>query len=380
MADPVLVPQDNPNDETVVLVEWVTEDGAHVAKDQVLCVLESTKSTFEVAADHEGFLRHLAAPGTDVAVGAPIAALLTSLDEAFDASTFAARETPSAGAPPPARPGREVGATKKAQILAKKAGVALEDIAAWKGEANVTEADVQGFIITQQPEPHVAHVAPTGGRVRVIVVGAGMGANQVLDAMSRVPGLLPVGIVDDDPARRNNVVYGTPVIGTLGDLGRLYAEGAVDAACISIAGSMRARQAVIAKIAGVGVPRCNVVDPSVVVSLGAKLGQGNFVSALSRLGPDATLGDDNYLSSYVSIEHHCTVGDSCTFGPGVMLSGQVTVGSGVKFGTGVFVEPHLHIGDGATIASGAIITKDVPAGAIVKVPSNTVVRPGHLSA
>lgn len=383
MARPVLVPQDNPNDDVVVLVEWTVADGAEVVPNQVVAVMESTKSTFEVEVQHHGYLRHLARPGDEVAVGDTLAMVTRTPDEplpdAGDVAPLADHGTATDGGRSTQDASPAPTSTKKADILARRAGAAIATIAEWAGTSSVTEAHVEAYL-SRSPEATLAPGTTAkpmadNSLKRIVIVGAGMGANQLLDAAARDPLLVPVGIVDDDAQRHGTSVYGVPVLGSIDALAELARGGAIDAVCLSIAGSMRARSAVLSRLDAIELPRCNIIDPSCVLSLGSSMGTGNFLSALSRVGPDARIGNDNYLSSYVSIEHHCTVGDNCTFGPGVLLSGQVTIGSGVRFGTGVFVEPSLHIGDGATIASGAVITKDVPAGAVVKVPSSAIVRP-----
>jgi len=58
------------------------------------------------------------------------------------------------------------------------------------------------------------------GCERLVVLGAGEGAAQVITAMLRDPNspYLPVALVDDDPAKRNLRILGVPVVGRRGDL------------------------------------------------------------------------------------------------------------------------------------------------------------------
>ncbi|MEM8619423.1 MAG: nucleoside-diphosphate sugar epimerase/dehydratase [Actinomycetota bacterium] len=77
---------------------------------------------------------------------------------------------------------------------------------------------------------------PSGDDVqRVVVVGAGEAADQIVRTMRSSPdaGMLPVAIVDDDPAKRNLRLYGVRVEGTVDELVDVAAR--VDASTVLIA-------------------------------------------------------------------------------------------------------------------------------------------------
>ena len=60
----ILMPQLNVNDETAVLLEWLVEHGSEVSPGQAICEVETSKSTAELEAEHEGVLFHTAEPAT----------------------------------------------------------------------------------------------------------------------------------------------------------------------------------------------------------------------------------------------------------------------------------------------------------------------------
>ncbi len=74
------------------------------------------------------------------------------------------------------------------------------------------------------------------GRFRVLVFGAGEGAQQVITAMLRDPSspYLPVAIADDDPRKAQLRVRGVPVKGTRADIGRIAADASADILLIAI--------------------------------------------------------------------------------------------------------------------------------------------------
>ncbi|MEJ2264010.1 MAG: biotin/lipoyl-binding protein, partial [Anaerolineales bacterium] len=57
--NPVLIPLLNPNEPEAYLVSLLVEEGQYVEKDQVLCTIETTKSTAEIAAERSGFVARL---------------------------------------------------------------------------------------------------------------------------------------------------------------------------------------------------------------------------------------------------------------------------------------------------------------------------------
>ncbi|MFH1981527.1 MAG: 2-oxoglutarate dehydrogenase complex dihydrolipoyllysine-residue succinyltransferase [Pseudomonadota bacterium] len=61
-----------------ILAEWFKKDGARVAKDDVLFVLETDKVTLEVAAEADGVLKVLVAEGETVAIGAVVGTIDTA--------------------------------------------------------------------------------------------------------------------------------------------------------------------------------------------------------------------------------------------------------------------------------------------------------------
>jgi FlaA1/EpsC-like NDP-sugar epimerase len=71
---------------------------------------------------------------------------------------------------------------------------------------------------------------------RVVVMGAGEGATQVVRAMLRSPGspYIPVALLDDDPAKRTLRIMGVPVAGTRHDLAAVVDRFDADAVLIAI--------------------------------------------------------------------------------------------------------------------------------------------------
>ena len=71
----IIVPQINANDAHVVLVEWCVPDGAQVAPDEVIAVLETSKAAQDLPAAEPGILLATVKAGAEIAPGTPIGVL-----------------------------------------------------------------------------------------------------------------------------------------------------------------------------------------------------------------------------------------------------------------------------------------------------------------
>ena len=400
---PVYLPQFGPNDLNATIAEWSKPPGQQVKQGEVIGCAETTKSVFDLEAPASGIFWPLLAAGSVADTGALIAALGDehSTQEAAQAwlneergaaSAAAAGEAPSAIAQA-VRSG-----TLKAELLAQRHQIDLADVPA-SGE-RVTEADVQAYLAARAAAGQAAGQAagrqtgrtgvmateihdlvddryPAKRVQRLLIIGGGNGAVQIIDALAKGSNQRAVGIVDDNSAIHGKTVAGVPVWGAIDveSASDMAAAGRFDAAVISISTSIPVRTRIFAQWKSRGIVFANVIHPSCVIGINSAWGEGNVLMALCHLGACAALGDNNFLSAYCSIEHHCIVGSHCSFGPAVVTSSRVRIGDGVRFGTGIFIEPGVQIGPHSVVASGLAITQHIPAGSIVKAHIGYSIRP-----
>ncbi len=119
----------------VTVAKWLKEDGAQVQRDEIIAELESDKATFELPAEGTGTLRHAAAEGETIGIGATIARIEGGSGAAAPAAPAASATTPAAPAPAASAAGS---ATSYATgTPSPAAGKIL-------GEKGINPADVQG--------------------------------------------------------------------------------------------------------------------------------------------------------------------------------------------------------------------------------------------
>lgn len=378
------LPQSAPNDTTATLTEWVKPGSHWVGKGEAVAVAETTKSVFDIEAPAAGYLIPLVNAGAEAAIGQVIAVISAAEATVEQARSWltAQEQADRSAAQDEADYARM--ATKKAELLAQRHQIDLQSVPA-AGE-RITEADVQAYITARGrpaaplPSPAWTDLVddrfPANRVQRLLIIGGGNGAVQIIDALARLPQQRAVAIVDDNPALQGRHVAGVPVRGAIdaAAAAEWLAAGEFDAAVISISTSIPARERIFAHWKERSIPFANVIHPSSVVGMNVSWGEGNVVMALCHFGACAAVGDNNFLSAYCSIEHHCSLGSHCSFGPGVLTSSRVRIGDRVRFGTGIFIEPGVTVGADAVIASGVAIRQDIPERALLKAHQNYTLR------
>lgn len=149
----------------VTVGEWKKPDGALVAADEIICLIESEKATMEVAAPGSGKLKISAQTGETKKIGAVIATIDTSV-------TAAGTETPAPPADPantPA-PGRDrVLLTSVAKQILHEKGIPAETVPGTGDAGRITKADALKAVSNLEtppvsPTPTPPSAMPTGDR------------------------------------------------------------------------------------------------------------------------------------------------------------------------------------------------------------------------
>jgi acetyltransferase-like isoleucine patch superfamily enzyme len=356
---PVLVPTTDVNSETSLLVAWHAGDRNKVEAGETIAEIETSKAIIEVTAPETGFLLHAVREGAEVRLTEPVAHLFTDADalEAY-IEEERRRRTQAADSGPRA--------TAPARRRAEDLGV---DLASIGGDALITVGMVEAVAVATAPTAAIELPDPLPGVAalpRIALIGAGLGATQVIDILQAAESGTAVAIVDDDASRWAGEVSGVPVVGGFERLVTLFGKGALDAAIITISTSVPARARLREALTANGIPLANAIDPAARIAGGVTFGTGNVVCAFCHFGVDTVVGDNNFLSAYNSYDHHNRLGSDISTGPACATSGLVVLGDRVRLGTGIYIEPHVELGDDVQVASGSVIVAPVPAGHVVK--------------
>lgn len=371
------MPMINANDQSAELVHWFYKNEESVEAGEIICSVETTKSTVDVIAERGGYLRILAEPLKNYPVGFPIAFIAQSVDELTPDHSVLLPDSVS-NANQNVLPA-ESSWTKKAKILAERSGLDIKVLAREHLNLVIDEEFINTYIKNsntpiKKPNLRPISISKNNSIERVLILGGGGGAALVLDILSRSESQKCIGILDNDLRLEGKSLQGVDILGNFDTAVEMWREGKFDSLISTVVRDVNERAEIFQYFSSLNIPFTNVIDPNVRIGNDCVIGQGNLVIYGSYIAVCATLGDNNFLAAGSFIEHHTSIGSHCTFGPRSSLSGGVTVGDKVKLGTHVAVEPQITIGSNSIIASGITVTKNIEPNCVVKSQASSIVR------
>lgn len=352
----VVAPLVNTNEPQSQVIEITVAAGAQVSEGDLICVLETSKSTADVEAEVAGHVGPLRVRVDDmVDAGAVIC-------EIFDGPP------PEAAAAGAAADGAAPRLTRKAEAMVREAG--LTDLSSLPTDRFITQADIEELVARQaatspvELAPEV--VAAISPRSLIVFGGGGLG-RCVIELVRASDAFELLGVVDDGLAP-GDLVLGLPVLGGRTALAALAGAGVLHAAhAVGGVGRMSLRADVARAITDHGLALPALVDPTAGVAPSATLGDGAQVHAGAMVQSGAVVGHDVLINTGAIISHDCRIGDHAHIAPGAILAGDVTVGEASLVGMGVTVLLGVTIGANCVIGNGADLLADVPDGARVPV-------------
>ncbi|MGY2064410.1 PglD-related sugar-binding protein [Blastococcus sp. SYSU DS0619] len=193
---------------------------------------------------------------------------------------------------------------------------------------------------------------------RLVVMGAGGHAREVLDVLESIP---------DGPARERTTVFAEPGSTTAAAAAavRERGYGLVDALpadashYLPAVGAPALRRRFVTLAEDRGLEPVQAVSPLSTVPLAVREVPGLVVFPRSHISTAVTLGRHCHLNTGCSLSHDCRLGERVTLGPGVLLAGGVVVEDDAFLGVGAVVLPGRRIGSGAVVGGGAVVVHDV---------------------
>jgi len=203
--------------------------------------------------------------------------------------------------------------------------------------------------------------------IDLIILGASGTAIDVLDIIDAINRQRAtyrcIGLLDDDPAKRDTVLEGVRVLGSLVDAPRWPGARFVDA--LGSPTSFRERSAIVART-GVASDRFEtLIHPSAQVSPRCNVGPGAIIYPLVTIAANVTVGEHVIVLANSVINHDCRVGDYTILTSGVCLSGRVTVGAACYLGTGSSVIQDAVIGERSLVGMGSVVIRDIERESVV---------------
>jgi len=352
----VLIPLLNPNEPEALLADLHVQEGQKVATGDLLCTLETTKSTVELPAEQNGYIIGLRLnQGQTVRAGERLCYLANSPDWTPPPAEPAASQDTSAPVPEGLR------ITQPALSLAQSANL---DLGWLPLGVLVTEKLIHEMLKeSSQPrlEPPLTAFDPTA----ILVYGGGGHGKALIELLRALHSYHIVAVIDDGiPA--GHEILGVPVRGGSEALPDLYAQGvrlAVNA--VGGIGNLTVRLEVFQRLAGAGFTCPTLVHPSAVLEPSARLAAGVQVMPLAYVGSEAEIGYGAIINTRAIVSHDCRIGDFANLSPGAILAGEVQIGNGALIGMGATLNLRVKVGNRARVGNGATVKSDVPENGVV---------------
>ncbi len=354
-AIPVLFPLINPNEPEALLAGLHVAEGQQVSPGDLLCTLETTKSTAEVAAESGGFVVGLRyAEGDTVQAGETFCFIAASSDwQPPEIETPPAEDETSAEVPQGLR------ITQPALALAQQHNLDLSQLPTGP---MVTVSVVQSYVSGIVEKTGVTDFDPEA----IIIYGGGGHGKALIDLVRALDRYRIVGVVDDG-LRKGDTVMDLPVLGGGEVLPELHQQGIGQAInAVGGIGNVMSRVKVFEKLAAARFVCPPVAHPTAVIEASAALTPGVQVFPLAYVGTDVQIGFGGIVNTGAIISHDCVLGDYVNVAPGAILAGAVKVGEGVLIGMGVTVNLNVNIGARARIGNSATVKSDLPEGGVVR--------------
>ena len=223
MATVVLMPAVVADAEDAVLTAWLVAEGETVTKGQALAEIETDKANVEVEAQAEGTVgRLIGATGDRIAVGAPIAVLLSAGEDASAIAEALGEQAPAAATAPVAlaspassaveasssaaaapttirKPGERTFASPLARRIAAEHGLDIALIPGRGPRGRVVRADVEAAIAAAVSAPVTASAAPLAAAPQPSPAQAGVEKPRRAETLPSEPAPEAGGAYEDIP-------------------------------------------------------------------------------------------------------------------------------------------------------------------------------------
>ena len=364
----VVVPQLGVNDLNAKLEEWLVDENEMITKGDLLCVLETTKATFELAAEASGYLVYLINEGTSVEVNTRIALIGDNLDyikqQKVNFVQGYLKKEMNLGSPK---------ATKKAVELALHLGIEIDTI---KIDGHIIrEKDVQQFYekkassVSSKSIQKISELIWDENRVPVIIYGASKGALTIRECIEVQQKHQVVCFIDDDPTHKIELCELTVFHSS--KLPEIANQGIRNVA-LGIAGGA-IRLAKLSYCKEFGFEMINVIHPNSYIAPSVKMGKGNYIKAGAIIETNTVIKDACIIDNGVIIAHDNVIENGCHLAPGVVMGSSIHIGELSILGIGVSVSTNIKIGRSCIVSVGSSITKDVEDFSIIEgVPGKKV--------
>jgi len=372
----ISIPLLNPNEREVSITAIHIKEGQHVQSGQLICTIETTKSTADIEADQNGFILNFQFGIGDTASAGDILCYIADnpdwnpeTDEASKVHMFSNGEVIDFDFSIP--DGLKI--TIPALETAKANKINLKNLP--RDQLITREFLTEKFQVHEHSLDNyekgmklISQLSiPEGDGINSIIIYGGGGLGKTLiELLQAMGGYSLIGIIDDgiEPGTK---ILNIPVLGSKEHLDELHKRGITQAInAVGGIGEVSVRSRVFKTLINSHYSFPSVTHPTAFIEKSAIIASGVQVFAKAYIGTDVQIGFGCIVNTGSIVSHDCILGEQVNISPGTTLAGEVIVGNQVLIGMGVTVNLGIQIGEFARIGNGSTIKANVPTKTIVK--------------
>ena len=353
----IKTPQLGVNEDTARMANWLVNDGDYIVKDTLICELETTKASFEVLSDYEGYIYRCCDLDIEITTNEVIA--IVSQEKILDKNQINFKSTDETKDKNPIN--QKV--TKKAEILIKKHNIDISNIIS--KNPIITEQDIINYTKAESRNKIVKSKIKNNS---ILIYGAGQGGLTVLETINLSKEFEVFGFIDD--YKSESEILNINVFNK-NQLVQLFKDGIKYIFIAVSEGKKRKKLYEFCKSIGFMLP--SIFHPNSHVSPSSTIGDACHIKSGAIIDYNCKVSVGAIIDNGVIIAHDCIINDYAHLAPGVSLGSNIIVGEYSIIGIGSSISTGIQIGKNCIVSVGSSVEKNINDSEVVQgVPSRVI--------
>lgn len=366
----IILPNFDVNEEEATITDIFVSEGSFAKKGDTLFKAENTKAIKDITAPEDGYIRILCKRFDVVKMGAVLANIYASKEE-YDCGDAIKADGAKETIPD------DINASQKAIRLAEELGVSILEVCKAKTEGIVKAEDVKAFFekqnVPQKAEGNKIEVPTMRLRInqydreRVVIIGAGKGAEIAIDILLDDKDKYVVGLVDS--YEKEFLSYSYPLLPCdVFEFPDKIDRHQYDTVILTMGSTLKTmafRKELFEMYKEKEIKFTNAIANDANIRRAVKIGEGNVIMHNCYIGTGTTIGDNNMISYGMNLGHHSVLGSHNLIAPGLTTAGCVEIGDQCIIMTSVKTRNVVKIGNNVVLPVGYAVDCDIPDGSVM---------------
>lgn len=324
----------------------IHKHNVRVKPGDIICEVETSKATYDIETEYEGFVYVIHDINKNIIIGSPIAIIsesqLNDIDLSIELNKLISFEESSS---------TNNSITKKAQILIDKYNLDISSI----NKDIITEKDVQELIVKRKLKNDLQDYKFSSRDI--LIVGIGGHAGMCIDILRQGNEFNIVGFIDDNLTQDDK--YGLKYFGGLDDIEFLTKKGLCNAILgIGFVGNLKKREKVYNYLTQfVNIP--SIIHNKAIIEPTARIHNGCQIMAGAIIGSNVIISQNCIVNTGAIVSHDSFISDSSHLTPGATIAGHVKIGKRVTVGMCSTIYIGLSISDDTVIANSKTVIENI---------------------